>query len=174
MCVDSLCCCVFTGQSVYSKLFHTQGSRNRWMRPEVSCSVGSLYILRSRDPRPPRHLLKTWTSLSIRCLLIIIISLPSGLMCLFWVCVIVREILCFGSVSASRCLVCAVVQASFSPHIWCHVKSARTDGSQQLRNTQQQLTPSSRGPSRLSMFTCTDRRFRLLSKELSAPLANDL
>lgn len=77
------------------------------------------------------------------CLLIINISpqTPPNRPCVsFWVCDSTQH--CFDWIcskgfsesvlSLSRCPICAVVQASFSPHNWCHVKSGWTDDSRQL------------------------------------------
>ncbi len=129
-----------------------------------SAALWDHYILRSRDPRPPQNTDIKGSPLHSQKSLF-----PSHpALCVFLECVwlYVKSFALIGS----RCLICAVVQASFSPHIWCHVKSVDWRLATAAKHAASAEHESTRAP----MFTCTDRRVRLLGKELSAPLANDL
>ncbi len=99
-----------------------------------SAALWDHYILRSRDPRPPQNTDIKGSPLHSQKSLF-----PSHpALCVFLECVwlYVKSFALIGS----RCLICAVVQASFSPHIWCHVKSADW----QLEQLQHQQTPRAR------------------------------
>lgn len=154
----------------------------------ISCSLGSLYIQRSRDLRPPLHLRKTRT---LRVHLFTLNMLSSDnqyqpYVCLFWVCDCTWNTLLwldlFHSLKApwlSLPLMCSCPGFIFTPHLmpcegrtdWRLATAAtRAHGA---KRSNSRPSSSRERPSRLSMFTCTDRRVKILSKELSAPLAND-